>query len=360
MKILALGATGAIGQQMADALVQQEHEVWVTSRRARPSVGSLHYVQGDAHDEIFLGTLLATRWDAIVDFMIYDTSSFSRRAEPLLRACSQYIYTSSARVFAQSQEPITERSPRLLDVSTDTAYLATDEYALTKARQEDMLHAAATRNWTIVRPYISFGDGRLQLGSLEKESWLHRALNGRSIVFCDALLDRVTTMTDGSDVARMLTRLVGNEDAFGEDFNLVSKENISWRDVLDLYVDGIAAHLGEPPKVILQDLEAFVQTASSQAQIRYDRLYDRRFDPSKIGQIFELSTLPDTLQALKHRLANQLQSGDFLPVDWRLEALRDRYTHEHASLDEIRGIKDALRYLGYRHAAPLIILGRKI
>lgn len=47
---------------------------------------------------------------------------------------------SSSRVYADSQTPITENSPRLLDVYKEEEYLKTDEYALSKARQEDILH----------------------------------------------------------------------------------------------------------------------------------------------------------------------------------------------------------------------------
>ena len=53
---------------------------------------------------------------------------------------------------------------------------------LTKALQENLLRASGYKNWTIVRPYITFSDIRLQLGVYEKEQWLYRALQGRAIV----------------------------------------------------------------------------------------------------------------------------------------------------------------------------------
>ena len=65
----------------------------------------------------------------------------------------------------------------------DEEYLNTDEYALSKARQENILHEAGCNNWTIISPYITFSETRLQLGVLEKEDWLWRAINGYSIVF---------------------------------------------------------------------------------------------------------------------------------------------------------------------------------
>lgn len=46
---------------------------------------------------------------------------------------------SSARVYAENNALISEDSPRLLDVSTDAVYLRTNEYALAKAREENIL-----------------------------------------------------------------------------------------------------------------------------------------------------------------------------------------------------------------------------
>ena len=70
--------------------------------------------------------------------MIWSTSDFDKCYEALLAATDQYIYMSSYRVYADSPL-ITEDSPRLLDVSDDPEYLATDEYALAKARCENLL-----------------------------------------------------------------------------------------------------------------------------------------------------------------------------------------------------------------------------
>lgn len=63
---------------------------------------------------------------------------------------------------------INEETPRLLDMIKDEEYLNTDEYALSKARQENILHEAGCNNWTIIRPYITFSETRLHLGYLKR------------------------------------------------------------------------------------------------------------------------------------------------------------------------------------------------
>ena len=41
--------------------------------------------------------------------------------------------------------------------------------ALQKAREENLLLKSDSRNWTIIRPYITYYDERLQLGVFEKK-----------------------------------------------------------------------------------------------------------------------------------------------------------------------------------------------
>lgn len=167
--ILLLGGTGAMGNHLVQILNDGNHNVFVTSRRHRQNRSGVTYIQGNAHDEDFLNSVLAkVEWDVIVDFMIYGTDEFSCRVNKLLKACKQYVFLSSSRVYADSKEPITEQSPRLLDVCKDEEYLKTDEYALSKAREENVLFNSEYKNWTIIRPYITYSEIRLQLGVLEK------------------------------------------------------------------------------------------------------------------------------------------------------------------------------------------------
>lgn len=161
--ILLLGGTGAMGNHLVQILNDGKHDVFVTSRSQRQNRLGVTYIQGNAHDDNFLDQVLnMKRWDVIVDFMIYNTSEFACRVNLLLDACKQYVFLSSSRVYADSKEPITEQSPRLLDVCKDEEYLKTDEYALSKAREENVLFNSEYKNWTIIRPYITYSEIRLQ------------------------------------------------------------------------------------------------------------------------------------------------------------------------------------------------------
>ena len=236
--ILVLGGTGAMGTPLVQQLAQ-ENNVYVTSRRKRQLSNSsnITYIQGNAKDVKFLADVLSQRrWDSVVDFMVWG-KEFEQVSSLMLKSTEQYVFISSARVYAQTESPITEYTPRLLDVCNDEEYLKTNEYALAKAREEDLLLKSGKKNFTIIRPTITYNKNRLQLGVLEKENWVYRVLHGRSIVFSKDIAKKITTMTYGEDMAKGIASLVGKEDARGEVFNITCPQSLLWSEVLDIYLN---------------------------------------------------------------------------------------------------------------------------
>lgn len=208
-KILILGGTGAMGVYLLERLKQTEHEVYVTSRSGHPDEGNIHYIEGNAKDDDFLLPLLANGYDCIIDFMVYSTFEFVDRYKQLLAAAKQYIFLSSYRVYADNGlEPITEESPLLLDVVKDAKYRKTDEYALTKARQEKLLRESGSGNYTIVRPSVTFSKLRFQLGTLEAGVLIHRMLQKRPVVFARDILKKQAAFSWAGDVAEMIECLI--------------------------------------------------------------------------------------------------------------------------------------------------------
>lgn len=349
MKILILGGTGAMGRHLVRILASQGHELHVTSRNRSGLEGGVKYIRGNAHNPEFMASLLSQRWGAIVDFMVYTTTEFQQRYEQLLEATEQYIFVSSARVYADSAAPIKENSPRLLDIAEDTHYLKTDEYALAKARQEDLLFASSQKNWSIIRPYITYDDERLQLGVLEKEDWLYRALQSRTIVTAKDIQAKRTTLTSGEDVSRALAALIGQESALGEAFHITCDHNLTWRDVTDCYTLTLERN-GYKPRVVEQELAQFLEWRSGKYQVLYDRMYDRIFDNRKINQFIDTASFTATKEGLRQCLERFLNNKpySFKMPNWREEALKDRVTGERASWVEPKGGKQKIKYSLFR------------
>lgn len=300
MKILILGGTGAMGVHVRQLLSEWGNEVVVTTRHARQSFHEIRYCVGNAKDPLFLSSLLNEHWDAILDFMVWSTEEFRDRYKSLLNATDQYIFTSSYRVY-NDDDVITESSPRLLDTIDDEEYLKMDEYALAKARCENLLLNSGKLNWTIVRPAVTYdGSGRFQLTVLESNAWLWRAVQGIPVPLPDAVLDVQATMSWGGDVARMIALLVGNKKAFGEIYTVSTSEHMTWREIGDLYRTVV------PLKILSVPLSDFERAHSAVYQIKYDRMFNRVIDNSKVLQATGLHQ--EQLSEIHDKLPSELRA----------------------------------------------------
>lgn len=350
MKILVLGGTGAMGKPLVK-IISQNNDVFVTTRQSiESSQQRITYLKGNAKDMSFLIPILQSElWDAIVDFMVWGTE-FTRVLPKLLDNTKQYVFISSARVYAQTNDLITEKTPRLLDVSDDKVFLSTNEYALAKAREEDLLFESGHNNFTIIRPTITYNNYRLQLGVLEKENWLYRVLHGRSIVFSNDIADKVTTMTYGEDVALGISSIIGKETALSEVFNVTSPISLRWSEVLEVYLDVLEKHFGKRPKVVMTKKSIKLKFPALIYQVIYCRYFNRSFDNSKIGNYCDVTKFTPPAQGLRTCLLAFLNSPKFAGVDWKLEAYCDRASGERTPFSEMPDFKMKYQYFIIRYS----------
>lgn len=350
MKILILGGTGAMGQPLVEVLSKQANELYVTSRRKMKDTEGVHYIQGDAKNDLFLESVLKDDYDVIADFMVYGTEQLKARIDKLLTNTKQYLFFSSSRVYAESNFPLVESSPRLLDHCDDQQYLATDEYALAKAREENIFFNVPRNNWTIIRPYITYNTNRLQLGVFEKELWLKRALEGKSIVFPKDIAIKSTTMTYGADVAMIISKLIGNDKALGRVFHIATSQSVKWEDILECYLGVIKREAGVRPKVIMPESSRAFQKILNPWQIKYDRLFDRMFDNSAILDVCGEYVFTDVMEGLDKCLTAFIENPVWLDsCNVKYEACCDRISGDRISLKNIKGKRDKLRYIKWRY-----------
>lgn len=349
MKVLLLGGTGAVGVPLSQMLVENGNEVYITTRSSRISKnGKMHYIVGDAHENAFLYDLISEKkYDAIVDFMVYSDSEFEERYQMLLDSTEQYVFLSSARVFAED-EKIRENSDRLLDVSKDDEFIASKEYAISKAMEENLLFESGKSNWTIIRPYISYFTERLQLGTMEKEEWLYRACTGKSIVFSRDIAQNYTTLTHGYDVADCISRTIGNEKSLGKSYNCVTSEKCKWEDVLSQYLDCIEDTLGIRPNVVWVDRHTDMGIHSYQA--KYDRMYNRIFDNTSIMEDLGKTEFIPLHEGVKACLTEFLNGNrTFKRIPWTNQGVYDRISNEYTQIFKMGKVIDIIRYIHGRY-----------
>lgn len=353
MNILILGGTGAMGLSLVQLLEKEERftDVYITSRDVHVDRGCIHFIQGNAHEIMFLKELLERTYDVIVDFMSYTTAEFAERLNLFLEKTDQYVFLSSSRVYADNfDSPIIETSARLLDVSDDRQYLRTDEYALAKAKQEDLLINSSANNWTIIRPYITYNSNRFQLGVYEKEQWLYRALAGKPVIFPKELTENYTTLTYGKDVAWVINKLIGEQRALGEIFNVTCNNGMQWKSILAIYIKCLKDYTGKTEiPIIYTDTPIII--AGQRYQYVYDRLYNRIFNNSKtiniVGKFYEFMEPEIGLENCLYHFLDR--GGVFREIDWKYEGILDKAAGYSEAIPRIDGYRNKVKYVAYRY-----------
>lgn len=336
-----------MGSYVSEILKVKGYNIFITSRSEHENNKNISFVQGNAKDLSFISKLCQKHWDVIIDFMVYSIEELKERIDMILGSTDQYIFISSARVYADAPL-IKEDSPRLLDVCQDKEYVDSNEYAIAKAKEENVLFESDFTNWTIVRPSLTYAENRLQLGVYEKENWLYRALHGRSIVFSKDLMDRYYTLSYGKDVADGIAQLVGKEEAIGQTFHIVIKESFQWKDILNIYLDVLEEKTGKRPNVVLTEKCTNLKLPYARYQVLYGRYFNRHFDNRKISELADTSGWLLPQEGLKKCMQDFLDNPRFLDIDWHKEALIDKAAGEWTPIKEIPGKKEKIKYWKWR------------
>jgi len=282
-KVLVLGSTGAMGQYLVPYLCEKGYQVTAVSLDNEiPYNNQVTCIKGDAKDVSFLTSLLSQNFDGVVDFMIYGKQDFPDYYRYFLDHTGHYIFLSSCRVYANEEWPIKETSPRLLDVSTDAALLASNDYCMHKAKSEDLLRASEYANWTIVRPSTTYASVHSQLLTLDWQHWLPRARSGEPVLLYEAAKDIPASLTWGGDVAEMIARLLFLPDALRETYNVATAEHRTWAEIADYYKDicGLES-VWVDKEDYLKILDPEVSNGT-RWQLEYARLFDRITDNAKV------------------------------------------------------------------------------
>lgn len=326
-KILVTGGTGAMGRYLVPLLIEQGYKVDVVAKDAFESTSpDLRYIIANAMDRAFMEELLKNGYDAVVDFMMYTTPLVRDWLHFYLERTSHYIYLSTYRVYADEEHPIKETSPRLLDTLCDPAFASTDDYALFKARGENYLLTSEYRNWTAIRPAITYSSRRFQLVTLEMPNTVGRAFFGKKVVLPLEAKDKQATMTWAGDVAKMIAGILFNPRAMREIYTVSTAEHRTWGEIAEYYRELCGL---ECVWVTNEEfLEAIGRKGNPAAhwQLHYDRLFDRVIDNSKILDITGMKQ--EELMPLKEGLRYELAQ---LPRDIfeNTEAPMDRWLAEH-------------------------------
>lgn len=283
-KVLVLGATGAMGQYLVPRLASMGYRVdAVALVDPKEPVPGVSYLKANVKEPGVLQKLLENRYDGIVDFMIYSSWELPGRLACFVDHTDHYIYLSSYRIYDNREHPIRESSPRLIDTSENIMLRNSDDYSIYKARGENILRSFSRKNWTIIRPAITYSLMRYQLVTLEAPNTVGRARAGKPVVVPEQAKNVQATMSWAGDVARMIAGLLFLDQARGETYTVSTAEHHTWGEIADYYKE--ICNL----QAVWVDQEDYISVLNpdpysfgARWQLEYDRLFDRIIDNSKI------------------------------------------------------------------------------
>ena len=130
----------------------------------------------------------------------------------------------------------------------------------------------------------------------------------------------------------------------------MSTESIKWADILDIYLEVLEQKKGIRPKVHMVEKWTSLMTGTVD-QIKYDRLYDRQFDCSRISRYIEVNTFIHPEDGIKRCLELYLKTPcQEAEIDMTHEAQVDRITGDWEPVKSLikHSFKNILRYIYYR------------
>ena len=323
-KVLVIGATGVMGQYLVPFLAEKGYEIdAMTLDNAESSFPNVRYIQTDMRTAAVFRQILAKRYDGIVDFMVYKSEVLHYYLPPLIHSTGHYIHLSSYRVYDNKEHPVRETSPRLLDATDNIILKNSDDYSIYKSRGENVIQTLPSDRWTIVRPAITYSKMRYQLVTLEAANTVGRAFAGKKTIAPESARKVQATMTWAGDAAVMIGKLLFNDKARGEVFNVCTAEHRSWGEIAEYYKEicGLETVWIDQEDYI-RILEPDPCSLKIRWQLEYDRLFDRIMDNSKVLQVTGMKQ--SELISLYDGLVKEISC---CPKDykWQINSAMDEY-----------------------------------
>ena len=279
-KVLLIAGGGTLGRYTAKELLSKDCEVDVICLEDYTSDKSkLCYYKANADLNYLTEFLKDKYYDGIVNFIHYISVDDYKPVHKLLcNKTDQLIFLSSYRVYGDLQHPITESAPMLADVvKDDEKFLKTEHYSLPKARCEKFLREeSGTKNWTVVRPVISFSDKRFDLVTVSGHEIIDAAKSGKTVILPEAAKNLTAGLDWAGNSGKLIANLLFKKECFGEAYTVSSGQNLTWGEVADIYTRLTGVNFR------WTDTEEYVSTGHGGYILNYDRLYDRAVDNTKI------------------------------------------------------------------------------
>lgn len=246
MKVLIIGGSGLISTGIVKALQTRDADITVFNRgetddRLGPSV---KHLQGDRNDyATFEQSMTAAGfWDVVIDMICFTAEQAESDVRAFTGRCGHFLFCSTVCTYGNTQTiiPTPETEPQ-----NPHSQYGRDKVAAEKVFLQ--AHADGTFPVTIFRPSHTYGVGGNVINSLGWEpTFVDRLRRGLPIIVAGDG-NGLWVSTNSEDVGTGFAYAAGRELCFGEAYNIVGDDVVTW----DEYTLRTAAAIGAPkPNIV--------------------------------------------------------------------------------------------------------------
>ena len=242
MRILYIGGTGEISYECLRASAATGHRCTVFNRgRTDDRLGAgVRHLAGDRNDfPAFEAAIAASgTWDVVIDMICFRPDQAESDLRAFAGRCGQFIFCSTVCTYGNTQTvvPTLETTPPAPHSAYGRDKLACEQLFL-------RAHAEKKMPVTIFRPSHTYGPGGNVINNLGWEpTFVDRLRRGRPVIVSGDG-HGLWQSAYSEDVGVGFAGAAGNPACFGEVYNVVADEVVTWDD----YTRRTAAAIGAPP-----------------------------------------------------------------------------------------------------------------
>lgn len=245
MNVLIVGGTGLISSGIVKALKTRGATITVFNRgKTDDRLGDVQRLSGDRNDFPAFEKAMAAAgpWDVVIDMICFKPEQAESDVRAFAGRTKHFIFCSTVCTYGNTQTiiPTTEETP----VKPLSAY-GRDKVAC----EQIFLRAQDTAKMpvTIFRPSHTYGPGGVVINNIGWEpTFVDRLRKGRPIIVSGDG-HGLWQSTFSEDVGVGFAYAAGNPKCFGQTYNIVGDEVVTW----DQYTQRTAAAIGAPkPRLV--------------------------------------------------------------------------------------------------------------
>jgi nucleoside-diphosphate-sugar epimerase len=246
MNVLIIGGTGLISTGIVKALQERGAEITVFNRGRTDDRlgGGVRRLGGDRREFSAFESAMAAAgpWDVVIDMICFRPDEAESDLRAFVGRCGHFIFCSTVCTYGNTQT--------ILPTSESTPQAPVSDYGRGKLACEQLFllaHAAGKFPITIIRPSHTFGPGGGIINNLNTDpAFLARLRAGRPVIVSGDG-HGLWQSAYADDVGRGFAHAAANPRCFGEAYNAVADEVVTW----DQYVQRTAAAIGAPaPRLV--------------------------------------------------------------------------------------------------------------